>query len=118
MSETAATLDRSVLDRLGDELGEPAVLARLVGLYLDRLGPRRDALLEAVAAGDAAELRASAHSLKSASATFGAMRVAELATQLEALGDAGDVPAARPLADELSAEADRAHAALSAAVGL
>ena len=101
-------LDPEVVDALSSELGEPAVFARLVRLYLDRLGERLESVVNAE---DAAAMGAAAHSLKSASGTFGASRVAEIAAQLEALGDRGeDAPAA--LLDELLEEAERARVAL------
>lgn len=105
-------LDSSVLDALAEELADPAAFVRLVRLYLDRLGDRCD---ELVNAADAEDLTAAAHSLKSASGTFGAAEVARLATELEALGEAGE-DAPPPLLDELLNAAEAARVALEARV--
>ncbi|MDO8212937.1 Hpt domain-containing protein [Conexibacter sp. CPCC 206217] len=101
-------LDSDVVDALIAELADPAVLARLVRLYLDKLGDR---LEEVVNAEDAAALTAAAHSLKAASATFGAVLVADVATQLEELGERGE-EAPAPLLDGLLEAAEDARRAL------
>lgn len=101
-------LDADVLGALRAELDDPAALVRLVRLYLDRLGDRCE---EVVNAADADDLAAAAHSLASASATFGAPEVARIAAELEQLGrDGQDAPA--PLLDELLTEGERARVAL------
>jgi HPt (histidine-containing phosphotransfer) domain-containing protein len=105
-------LDSEVVGALSSELGEPAVFARLVRLYLDRLGDRLEAVVNAE---DATALAAAAHSLKSASGTFGAQIVADIATELEAIGERGeDAPA--PLLDGLLDAAEDARRALEQVV--
>lgn len=101
-------IDSAVLDALAEELADPTAFAGLLDLYLDKLGDRVD---ELVNAADAEDLTAAAHSLKSASATFGAGEVARIATELEALGESGgDAPP--PLLDELLVAAEAARVAL------
>lgn len=101
-------IDTAVLDALAEELADPTAFARLLDLYLDKLGDRVD---ELVNAADAEDLAAAAHSLKASSATFGAAEVARIATELEALGEAGaDAPP--PLLDELLTAAEAARHAL------
>lgn len=101
-------LDPAVVGSLSAELGDPAVFARLVRLYLDRLGDRLEAVVNAE---DPAALAAAAHSMKSASGTFGAVIVADIGTELEAIGERGeDAPA--PLLDALLEAAEDARRAL------
>lgn len=65
-------VDVPTLTRLVGDLGDPAIVAETIALYLAEL-PERLAALEAdLAAGDAAAVRLTAHSLKSASAMLGA----------------------------------------------
>jgi HPt (histidine-containing phosphotransfer) domain-containing protein len=101
-------LDSDVVDALSAELGDPAVLARLVRLYLDQLGERLEAVVNAE---DPAALARGAHSLKSVSATFGVVVVAEISTRLEEIGERGeDAPA--PLLDALLDASEDARGAL------
>lgn len=108
----ARPLDTEVLDALAAELEDPEAFVRLVRLFLDRLGDRCD---EVVNAADAEDLTAAAHSLKSAGGTFGAVEVARIATELEAIGEAGE-DAPPPLLDELLFAAEAARIALEARV--
>lgn len=105
-------LDADVIGALREELDDPEALARLVRLYLDRLGDRCD---EVVNAADAEDLAAAAHSLASASATFGAPEVARISAELEQLGRDGE-EAPVPLLDELLDEGERARVALEALI--
>lgn len=103
-------LDADVIGALRDELADAEALTRLVRLYLDRLGDRCD---EVVNAADADDLAAAAHSLASASATFGAAELAGVAGRLEQLGrDGEEAPPA--LLDELLDEGERVRIALEA----
>jgi HPt (histidine-containing phosphotransfer) domain-containing protein len=101
-------LDSDVVDALSAELGEPAVLARLVRLYLEELGERLEAVVNAE---DPAALARGAHALKSASATFGVVVVAEIATRLEEIGERGEAAPA-PLLDALLDASEDARGAL------
>jgi CheY-like chemotaxis protein/HPt (histidine-containing phosphotransfer) domain-containing protein len=92
-----AMIDAATIDRLDAELGDHAELRRIAGIYLAQLGPGTHAIATATAAGDDDALRAAAHRLGSASATFGATRVAELCDWLEALGAAGSASTAGEL---------------------
>ena len=67
-----------------------------------------------LAAGDAAALRYAAHSLKGAACSLGALRLAALAGQLEALGRAGTVEGAESILDLLEPEVSPVYAALLA----
>jgi HPt (histidine-containing phosphotransfer) domain-containing protein len=102
-------LDQQVVGALSDELDDPATFARLVRLYLDRLSDRLEAVVNAE---DATAMAAAAHSLKSASGTFGAAIVADIADQLEAIGERGE-EAPAPLIDGMLDAAEDARRALT-----
>jgi CheY-like chemotaxis protein len=92
----------------------PALLARLIGTYLEHMPQTLAALSGALASGSAAALAAAAHSMRSASANVGAARIAMLARQIEALAAADDVTAAVAIADDLRAAYANTSAALEA----
>ncbi len=102
-------LDQQVVDALSSELGDAATFARLVRLYLERLSDRLESVVNAE---DPAAMAAAAHSLKSASGTFGAAIVAEIAGQLEEIGERGE-EAPPPLVDGLLDAAEDARRALT-----
>jgi HPt (histidine-containing phosphotransfer) domain-containing protein len=66
----------------------------------------------AAAAGDAAELRRVAHSMKSSSANVGAERLSRLCKALETIGGSGRIDGSLPLLEEASGELQRVVAAL------
>jgi HPt (histidine-containing phosphotransfer) domain-containing protein len=68
----------------------------LVDTYLDDAPKLLQDMKKALQAGDADSFRRAAHSLKSNSATFGAMRLSGLAKELEMLGKEGKLDEARP----------------------
>lgn len=77
-------IDPDVIDALLDAVdGDREFLAELIETWLDD-APRQLALIEAAAAGaDTADLVMPAHTLKSTSASLGAMEVSELARTME-----------------------------------
>jgi HPt (histidine-containing phosphotransfer) domain-containing protein len=100
-------LDRSVLAALVDAVGgDRAFVVDLVETYLVDAEHQLDELGAALEAGDAAATVRPAHTLKSSSATVGAMVVAELARESEAAGRDDVLDATR---------ADALRAALAAA---
>jgi HPt (histidine-containing phosphotransfer) domain-containing protein len=85
-------IDPSALATLAETTGDdPEFLAELIDTYLTDAVDLLDKSEAASAAGDAAELRRAAHSLKSNSATFGAIALTALAKNLEELGKAGEL---------------------------
>ncbi len=107
----AATLDE-LLDTLG---GDEAFLAELVGSYLADSPPLVAAMRDAVAARDAAALRRAAHTLKSTSASVGALRLAGVCREVEAAASADLVRG--DLVEDAAAEYARASGALAARAG-
>ncbi len=89
-------LDRSTFEELRQMSG-PDFIDELVDTYLEdapRLVQEMEAALEAK---DAEAFRRAAHSLKSNSATFGAMRLSNLAKELEKLAKENKLEAAARL---------------------
>ena len=100
-------LDTSVLDALCASVGDDRdFVVDLVETYLADGDVQIQALATAGAAGDATAAVRPAHTLKSSSATVGAMRLAAAARGLEATTRAGQAPVADDidaLATELAA---------------
>ena len=95
MSKTEGELDPKALEQLLDVIGgDREAFKDLVQSFLDD-GPdlvRR--LKQAVAANDADAMRRAAHTLKGSATDFGAVALAGLCREIEALGRAGEVPPA------------------------
>jgi CheY-like chemotaxis protein len=103
----APVLDPVALARLTelDPTGANRLLARVLQAFqtsVARLRPQADA---ARASGDQAALRLVAHTLKSSSASIGAMHLSQLCAQIEAMIRGGDV-------DDLDAKVDTLGVAL------
>ncbi len=83
-----AVIDRSALDaiRALQRPGHPDIVARIVSQYVETSREMVDRIRRAVLSKDAAELRASAHRLKSSSAQLGALALAANCRELEMMG--------------------------------
>ena len=66
--------------------GQPDMLGKVIDKYLSSSRELLDAMREAIPQRDAATLHRTAHSLKSSSATLGALRLAALCKEAEAMG--------------------------------
>ena len=110
------TIDHAVLAGVLDSVGgDREFLAELIETYLDDSPRLLEAMHVALGTGNADEFRRAAHSLKSNSASLGAMPLSRQARGLEEMGKAGTLEgAAAPLA-EAEAEYARVKAALQAA---
>ncbi|MFW8634935.1 response regulator [Cribrihabitans pelagius] len=106
--ETAPVDWQDALGRLGDE----ALLREMAALFLTQAPGLADAIETARTAGDAAELRRAAHTLKGSAKVVSASAVAALAEQLEALGQQARLAAAPPLQQQLERELQRCTRAL------
>jgi HPt (histidine-containing phosphotransfer) domain-containing protein len=104
----AESIDRAALHTLFETTGgDPAFLAELIDSYCDDTPGLLAAVRHAVDDGDAEALRRAAHSLKSNSATFGALALAALGRDLEEQGRTGRLDGA---AERVAlAEAEYAH---------
>ena len=87
-----ASIDAAVLGELRESMGgDDEFVTELLETYLDDGAAQLAAIEAALAAGDAAALVRPAHTLKSSSATVGAMRLAELCRGLEMTGRSGSI---------------------------
>lgn len=85
-----AAIDASVMEHLKTELGgDPALVKDLVQTFLDESPQLIARMRDASSRGDAPLLMRAAHTLKSTSATFGALRLSDLSKDLETLGRTG-----------------------------
>src|SRR5262245_57704531 len=107
-------LDRgAILARLGRD---PNLLRDLVELFLRDCPGILDAICRAVAAGDTATLRRSAHTLKGSAMVLGAQDVVEKCQQLETMARSGDLTKAAETYGALERDVELAKPALSALV--
>jgi two-component system, sensor histidine kinase and response regulator len=86
--------------------GQPDMVGRIVGRFLEETDERIARLQTAVGADDPHSLERAAHALKGISGTVGAHELRELALQLEQLGHAGHTRGAAELLSAL----ERAYA--------
>lgn len=83
-------VDEGVLaDLLASTGDDPAFVRELLETYLAETPEQLEAITAAIGADDAAALVRPAHTLKSSSATLGAMQLSTLARELEMAGRAG-----------------------------
>jgi HPt (histidine-containing phosphotransfer) domain-containing protein len=78
-------IDKATFDEL-EQLSGAEFIKELIDTFLDDAPKLVSEIKSALEAQDADSFRRAAHSLKSNAATFGAMRLAELAKELEMLG--------------------------------
>ena len=91
MTDQAAVLDPAVLDELRESVGnDEAFIADLVATYVSEGGEHLDAMEQAARIGDAGAIVRPAHTLKSSSAALGAMRLAQIAREIEMAGRSDD----------------------------
>ncbi|HEX6474813.1 MAG TPA: Hpt domain-containing protein [Candidatus Limnocylindria bacterium] len=112
-------LDESVLQEVLDATGDDRDFVReLIDTYLADSPEQLEAITAAIDADDAAALVRPAHTLKSSSATVGAMRLSGVARELEMAGRSGMLePSVQEQVETAQAEWDDAAAALGAWLG-
>jgi len=106
-----AVLDAEVLDELQEVIG--AETATIIGVFLEDTPPLIRQLQDASVAADLEQLRALAHSLKSASANVGAMALSVAARRIEHDARAGTLERPAVAVALLIAEYARARLALA-----
>jgi HPt (histidine-containing phosphotransfer) domain-containing protein len=90
----AQAIDRDTFGRLLESFGGDAdFLAEMLDTYFEDSPKQIAAMRSALAAGDADGLRRAAHSLKSNSATFGALAFSAHAKEIEMMAKQGDLQA-------------------------
>jgi PAS domain S-box-containing protein len=92
--------------------GREDVVARVIQVYATEAPRLLVRLHEALDHADAEEVRRAAHSLKSCSASVGAVRVAALCKEVEARGRAQNLAGVEAMIDALGTEYERAAVAL------
>jgi HPt (histidine-containing phosphotransfer) domain-containing protein len=112
MPETTP-IDRAVLNNLLTMFnGDKTFVYEVIGTYLEDGARLISNLEQALAAGNAEDLRRAAHSLKSNSANLGAMTLADLSRELEAVGKTGMLTEATSKAASVKTEFERVQDAL------
>ncbi|WP_243147508.1 Hpt domain-containing protein [Scytonema sp. UIC 10036] len=89
------------------------ILAELLENYLKDAQQRVENIRDAIVSEDAATLHITAHSLRSISGSVGAMKLATLCQQLEAIGRDGTTVGTSTLSSQLKAEYERVKTSLS-----
>jgi two-component system sensor histidine kinase/response regulator len=111
--ELDGVLDQASLDSLMDSLGGDAeFMTELIDTYVADVPLQLEALRAALAANDVAAVVRPAHTLKSASASLGALGLAERCRQLESSATAGSSEGAAQTIERIAAEVERVVQAL------
>jgi signal transduction histidine kinase/DNA-binding response OmpR family regulator len=109
-------IDETVLEDIRQMSGEQAnsLIGNIVELYLQKSPALIDDIHHGVRQGDAEQLFRAAHALKSSSANIGAVRVSEVARQLEKLGRENLLEHVHPHLDVLIQNYEQASVMLKA----
>ena len=104
MPDEGPILDQAVIAELRESTGgDDAFIRELVEAYASEATGYLDAMSAAAAAANPSAIVLPAHTLKSSSATLGAMRLASISRAIEEAGRAGRT-------DDLAADVERARA--------
>jgi HPt (histidine-containing phosphotransfer) domain-containing protein len=111
---TPPPIDQRVFERLRQTIGsdEQQKLAELVSIFIAHTDKFFHDLEQAAAQDNTESLQYMAHTLKSSSASLGAMRLSRLCRELELACHANDVALAKELASQVSDELHKVHQAL------
>jgi CheY-like chemotaxis protein/HPt (histidine-containing phosphotransfer) domain-containing protein len=111
----SSPIDEAALDaiRAMEQNGSPGLTARLIDVYLKSSPELVESMRHAVENEDAQTIERSAHSLKSSSATLGALGLAELCKQLETIGREAATSQAAEVFERLYKEFNRVRRALT-----
>jgi len=93
-------------------MGDSDLVSKVAKKFQERSRQAWDQILAGLKAGDATETARLAHAMKGAASNLSAIRLAELAAQLEDLGKAGDLSAAESAAQQLGEELEKCREAL------
>ncbi len=112
--DAAGTLDANALAGLRDldPQGRNGLLERVVKAFQDSLARLAPQLREAMAAGEIKGIRHVAHTLKSSSASIGALRLSALCAELEAAVRSSALEGLQARVDEVCAEIENVKPAL------
>ncbi|MEQ8963835.1 MAG: Hpt domain-containing protein, partial [Coleofasciculus sp. C2-GNP5-27] len=109
-----AALDLEVLQALRETLGEgaSACLAQLIKVFLTETPALIQGMETAIIQGDATGLEESAHTLKSSSASLGAIPFSEYCEKLERMGENEQLTTASEVVSRLKREFEQVKVAL------
>ncbi|MBV6624822.1 MAG: response regulator [Rivularia sp. (in: Bacteria)] len=109
-----SVIDTQILQDLKDMAGDDAdeIVAELIDSYFEDAPPKLQEISISLEREDAEALRNSAHALKSLSVTIGAVLLARVCTELEAIGRSGTTSNAFNLVKKLDLEYQRVETAL------
>jgi CheY-like chemotaxis protein/HPt (histidine-containing phosphotransfer) domain-containing protein len=99
VDDAATLLDRTVLARMREDLGDAAVVAEIVDMFFADAPRVLDQWRRAIATGDGDAARRAAHTLKGTSASVGAVALARCCADAEALLRAGSLEGGAALLD-------------------
>jgi signal transduction histidine kinase/DNA-binding response OmpR family regulator len=107
-------LDRSVLQAFKNAMGANAeqFLTELIEIYLEESPTLLQALNTAIVQSDATAIKQAAHTLKSSSASLGAIRFSQLCQELEMMGSDGATAQVRELLVDIESEYERVKSTL------
>jgi CheY-like chemotaxis protein/HPt (histidine-containing phosphotransfer) domain-containing protein len=116
LSQGSSFLDQARLDMIRSlqRPDRPNVLKKIIDLYLQKAPALLRSILDAVSSGDDLLLQEAAHSLKTASANLGAIKLAAICKELEDYGHQKNYEAATSLLDTLEGVFQEALGALGA----
>lgn len=117
MPHAASLLDPAALQRLRelDPTGSSRLVERVFKAFEDSIARLRPQLLRALEAGDAPGMRHVAHTLKSSSASIGAIKLSGLCAEMETMARQGQTDGLTERTHELCAEIDAVLDALKTA---
>ncbi|MGB5161417.1 MAG: two-component regulator propeller domain-containing protein [Thermoanaerobaculia bacterium] len=112
---STSPIDASAIETLQtlESNGSPGLVARVIETYLRTSPEMIESMRQALDSDDAEAIERSAHSLKSSSATLGALELAELCKELEQIGREAETTRAAAVFASLETEFDRVRRALS-----
>ncbi|MBL6999332.1 MAG: response regulator, partial [Gammaproteobacteria bacterium] len=113
--DSTTELQKRPLDniRAMQQPGSPSILNRIITIFLQESPKLLASIQHAVSEKDSTSLLEAAHSLKSSSANLGALELAAISRELEALGKAENMVQAGELLDKLESVYNRAISALT-----
>ena len=107
------TFDPQVVRDLLEMFGDPALVVKVIRLFLEEAPKQVDAVAQGVSHGVLQEVRRSAHTLKSSAASVGAKHLSELSARVEELTKAQRMDDVLPLVEPLRSSLDQVREILA-----
>ncbi|MGK7920685.1 MAG: response regulator, partial [Trichodesmium sp.] len=115
--ESEIVIERAVLDELMEMAGgDSEMVVEIINCYLEDTPTLLDKISQAIKEQDSGLLRYAAHTMKSSSASVGAINLSQLCKDLEYIGRDGTTEGADVIFSQAKAEYERAEAALQAEI--